>query len=67
MKNKNILIIAGEPYSIFSEIFFKTLKKKQIQNMKNPIILIGSKEILFKQMTRLNYNFKMDFNNRILV
>ena len=28
MKNKNILIIAGEPYSIFSEIFFKTLKKK---------------------------------------
>ena len=59
MKNKNILIIAGEPYSIFSEIFFKTLKKKQIQNMKNPIILIGSKEILFKQMIRLNYNFKI--------
>ena len=59
MKNKYILIIAGEPYSIFSEIFFKTLKKKQIQNMKNPIILIGSKEILFKQMIRLNYKFKI--------
>ena len=59
MKNKYILIIAGEPYSIFSEIFFKTLKKKQIQNMKNPIIIIGSKEILFKQMIRLNYNFKI--------
>ncbi len=60
MKNKNIIIIAGEPYSVFSEIFFKTFKKKKIQNMKNPIILIGSKEILFKQMLRLNYNFKIN-------
>ena len=29
MKNKNIIIIAGEPYSVFSEIFFKTFKKKK--------------------------------------
>ena len=60
MKNKNILIIAGEPYSIFSEIFFKTFKKKKIKNIKNPIILIGSKKILLKQMLRLNYNFKIN-------
>ncbi len=60
MKNRNILIVAGEPYSVFFEIFFKTLKKKKIQNIKNPIILIGSKKILLKQMFRLNYNFKIN-------
>ena len=60
MKNKNIIIVAGEPYSVFFEIFFKALKKKKIQNIKNPIILIGSKKILLKQMFRLKYNFKIN-------
>ena len=60
MKNKNIIIIAGEPYSVFFEIFFKTFKKNKIQNIKNPIILVGSKKILLKQMLRLNYNFKIN-------
>ena len=53
MKNKYILIIAGEPYSIFSEIFFKTLKKKKIKIMKNHIILIGKNEILFKNNKKI--------------
>ena len=60
MKNRNIVIVAGEPYSIFFEIFFKTFKEKKIQNIKNPIILVGSKKILLKQMLRLNYNFKVN-------
>ena len=60
MKNKNIIIIAGEPYSVFFEIFFKTFKKKKIQSIKNPIILIGSKKMLLKQMLRLNYSFKIN-------
>ena len=60
MKNKNIIIMAGEPYSVFFEIFFKALKKKKIQNMINPIILIGSKKMLLKQMLKLNYNFKIN-------
>ena len=60
MKNKNIIIVAGEPYSVFFEIFFKTFKKKKIQNIKNPIILIASKKILLKQMLKLNYNFKVN-------
>ncbi len=60
MKNKNIIIVAGEPYSVFFEIFFKTLKKKKIQNIKKPIILIASKKLLLKQMLRLNYNFKIN-------
>ena len=30
MKRKPILILAGEPNSIFFEIFFKSLKKKNL-------------------------------------
>ena len=30
MNSKPILIVGGEPNSIFLEIFFKTLKKKKI-------------------------------------
>ena len=52
MSSKPILIIAGEPNSIFLEIFFKSLKSK---NFKKPIILIGSLKILQLQMKKLNY------------
>jgi len=54
-----ILIVAGEPYSIFLEIYFKSLKKKKIRNLKNPIILICSKDLLFKQMKKLKYKFQI--------
>ena len=29
MKNKPILIVSGEPFSIFIEIFLKSIKKKK--------------------------------------
>ena len=45
MKNKAILIVAGEPNSIFLEIFFKSLKKN---NFKKPIILLASKNLVEK-------------------
>ena len=52
MKNyKPILVVAGEPNSIFLEIFFKSIKKIKI---KNPIILICSFELLSLQMRKLN-------------
>lgn len=38
-----ILIVSGEPNSIFLEIFFKTQKKYKAIN---PIILISSKKLL---------------------
>jgi len=57
MKIKPILIIAGEPNSIFLEIFFKAIKKK---NINNPIILIVSKDLFFKQMKQLGFNYKID-------
>tara|TARA_B100000530_G_scaffold336282_1_gene290545 strand:- start:291 stop:1235 length:945 start_codon:yes stop_codon:yes gene_type:complete len=58
LKNyKPILIVAGEPHSVFLEIFFKTLKKKKI---KNSIILIVNKKILINQLQLLKFNFKIN-------
>ena len=59
MITKPILIVAGEPYSVFLEIYFKSLKKKKIKHLKNPIILICSKDLLLKQMKKLKYNYKI--------
>jgi 4-hydroxythreonine-4-phosphate dehydrogenase len=41
MNYSPILIVAGEPNSIFLEIFFKVLKKNKILS---PLILITSKQ-----------------------
>ena len=54
MNKKPIIVVSGEPYSIFFEIFFKSKKKI---NLKRPIILIGSKKLLIKQMFKLKFNF----------
>ena len=56
MNNKPIIIVAGEPNSIFLEIFFKTLKIKKI---KTPIILIASYNLLKLQMKKLKFNKKI--------
>ena len=61
MKNKFILIVGGEPNSIFLEIFFKSLKKN---NFKKPIILIVSKTLLLKQMKQLGFNYKINLLNK---
>ncbi len=64
MISKNfILVVAGEPNSIFLEIFFKSLKKIKL---KNPIILIASKKILKMQMKKLKFKKKikvLDYKN----
>ena len=52
MRNKPILIVAGEPKSIFLEIFFKSLNKVK---SKKPIILIASYKLLMMQMVKLNF------------
>ena len=49
MSTKPILIVAGEPNSIFLEIFFKAMKLKT----KNPLILIASHKLLLMQMKKL--------------
>ena len=45
MNYKPIIIVAGEPNSIFFELFFKIKNKK----IKSPIILIASKKLIEMQ------------------
>ena len=56
MNYSPILILAGEPNSIFSEIFFKVINKKKF---KNSIIIITSKKLLSLQMKKLNIKKKI--------
>ncbi|WP_440933162.1 4-hydroxythreonine-4-phosphate dehydrogenase PdxA [Candidatus Pelagibacter sp.] len=56
MNSKYILIVSGEPNSIFSEVLFKALKKEKF---KNPIILISSKKIIEIQMRHLKFKKKI--------
>ena len=56
MSYNPILIVAGEPNSIFLEIFFKTLKKTKI---KRPLILIASSNLVRLQMKKLNFKKKI--------
>ncbi len=60
MKNKPIIIVSGEPYSIFSEIFFKLLKSNFIKNYNRPLLLIGSKNMIEKQMKKMNFSFNFN-------
>tara|TARA_B100000963_G_C22614469_1_gene666594 strand:- start:36 stop:1001 length:966 start_codon:yes stop_codon:yes gene_type:complete len=62
MYYRPILIVAGEPKSIFLEIFFKSLKLKKF---KTPLILICSKKLLISQMRKLRFKmniFDLDLN-----
>lgn len=56
MSYKPILIVPGDPDSIFFEIFFKTLKKKQT---KSPIILITSLSLIRKYIIKHNAKIKL--------
>ena len=57
MKNKPILVVAGEPRSVFFEIFFKSIKRKKI---KSPLILICCKNILLKEMKYFSFKKKIN-------
>ena len=56
MRYKPIIIVAGEPNSIFFEIFFKSIKKIKI---KHPLILIASLNLIKLQMDALNIKKKI--------
>ena len=61
MNFKPIIIVAGEPNSIFFELFFKVIKKK----IRSPIILIASKKLIIKQAKilkkKINFNITNEF------
>ena len=54
MNRDPIIIVAGEPNSVFLEIFFKSIKKKKY---RSPLILIVSIKLLKKQMEQLGFFF----------
>ncbi len=60
MSYKPIILVAGEPNSIFFEILFKILKKKKI---KSPLVIIASHRILSLQMEKLNFKKKIKILN----
>ena len=57
MNYKPIIIVAGEPNSIFLEIFFKCIQKNYY---KSPLIVIVCKKLLIKQMKHLGFKFKIN-------
>ena len=63
MNYKPIIIVAGEPNSIFFELFFKVIRKK----IKSPIILIGSKKIINKQAKILKKKIKFNLVNEFQI
>ena len=65
MKNSPLLIVLGEPNSIFSEILFKAYKKKIIQKFNRPIVIIGSENLLKLQMKYLKHSIKIKKINDI--
>ena len=56
MGKEPIIIVGGEPNSIFLEIFFKSLKAN---TYKSPLIIIVSKKLLQEQMNKLGFIFKI--------
>ena len=57
MNYKPIIIVAGEPNSVFLEIFFKCIQKNYY---KSPLIIIVCKKLLIKQMQHLGFKFKIN-------
>ena len=63
MDKKPIIIVAGEPNSVFLEIFFKSIKTK---TYRSPLIIIVSKKLLQEQMKKLGFAFKInDIDNKL--
>ncbi len=60
MNINTILIVMGEPNSTFSEILFKYFRSKKFKDLKKKIVLIGNKNLLSKQMKKLNYKLSLN-------
>ena len=60
MNYSPILIVSGEPNSVFIELFFKVFNNNKI---KSPIILISSKRLINLQMKKLGFKNKIRLIN----
>ena len=63
MVKEPIIIVGGEPNSVFLEIFFKSLKTN---TYKSPLIIIISKKLLQEQMKKLDFDFRINDINKEL-
>ena len=54
-----IVIVGGEPQSIFIEILLKSIKK-----IHHPIILVSSKSLLIKNIKKFNYSIRFNQLNK---
>ena len=59
-----IIVVGGEPYSIFLELFFKVYSSRLIKTYNRPLILIASKKLILNQMKILGYKFKINLINQ---
>ena len=61
MNRKPIIIVTGEPNSVFLELFFKVYKKRIKNKLKTPVLLITSKNHLLMQMKyfKMRYLLKL--------
>ena len=57
MSKEPIIIVSGEPNSVFLEIFFKSIKNN---SYKSPLIIITSKKLLQEQMKELDFSIKIN-------
>ncbi len=65
MKINKILIILGEPHSIFSEILFKYFYSNNFKKNKKKIIIIGNILLFQKQMKKLKYKLNLKKINNL--
>jgi len=63
MGKEPIIIVGGEPNSVFLEIFFKSLK---LNTYGSPLIIVVSKKLLKEQMRKLDFDFKINDINKKL-
>ena len=59
-----ILIVPGEPRSIFFEIFFKSINSQKI---RSPLIIICDKRIFYKEIKRFKFRKKIEEVNQKLI
>jgi 4-hydroxythreonine-4-phosphate dehydrogenase len=63
MGKEPIIIVGGEPNSVFLEIFFKSLKTN---TCKTPLIIVISKKLLQDQMKKLGFTFEINIISKTL-
>ncbi len=65
MNINKIIIILGEPKSIFLEILFKFFKSNKFKKINQHIILIGSKDLVINHMNKVKSKIKLNIINDI--